>query len=254
MKFVPILVSPKGASNVGGVARLVGNFSLSELRIVEPRCDLLSLECKQMSMQGFHYVESAKIYKSLSEAQADLDYSVAFSGRRYEDNRPRLFVDDFAEKIPQLFTSQHSVGLVFGREEWGLTLDEIDLCDFQVEIPTSDLMPSINLTSAVSIVLYLVSNRQKTLPRSLEREEKLRPSKMREGIFFDKVFSLLERVRFTNPQNPQGSLKDLRSMYHRADLSERDLQILFGVLACLELELNRADALKDSVKAMKSFV
>lgn len=234
MNCVLILVSPKGAGNVGGVARLLGNFEVGELRIVDPRCRLDSLECKQMSMQGYHFVEKAKIFKTLEDAQSDLSYSVAFSGRRYDDPRPRMTVFDFYQEIPNRFSDQDRIGLVFGREEWGLTLEELDRCHVQVEIPSSEKMPSINLTSAVAIALSELYRGRRSKQFVSAAEAKERPKKEQEDIFFERVFRVMDLVQFTNPQNPISHLTDLRSMYHRADLSDRDLRILFGILSGIE--------------------
>lgn len=237
MIWVVILVSPKGAGNVGGVARLVGNFEMTELRIVEPRCKLDSLECKQMSMQGYHFVENAKLFATLEEAQKDLSYSVAFSGRRFDDPRPRKNVFDFYKEIPGGFSDQDRIGLVFGREEWGLTLEELDRCHVQVEIPTSEKMPSMNLTSAVAIALSELYRGRLSGQILGSAHSKERPKKEQEDIFFERMFGVMDRVQFTNPQNPVSHLTDLKSMYHRADLSDRDLRILFGILSGVERHL-----------------
>ncbi len=232
-----VLVSPKGASNVGGIARLMGNFGFSELRIVEPRCDLKSLECKQMAMRGYGAIENAQFFSTLAEARADLEFCVAFSGRRIDDEGPQMVYSDFLSTIPERLVSYRSVGLVFGREEWGLKLEELDACDWRVEIAATNEMPSLNLTSAAAIVLSGLYEQLKDPETTRQSMVRPRPLKHQEDLFFERLQQVMEVVQFTNPQNPSSHSSDLRAMFHRADLSDRDLRILFGILSGIERKL-----------------
>ncbi len=236
-----ILVSPKGALNVGGIARLMGNFGLSDLRLVDPRCDLESVECKQMAMHAMPIVRAAKRYETLKDAQADLNFSIALSGRSLQDNRPACSHFEFARSKWRAFPAGSKVGLVFGREETGLRLEELDLCNYQLWIPTVG-MPSINLTSAVGIVLAELFRSE------LEAEQSSRaylqvgemPTKGQEEIFFRRISQLLWDIRFSNPQNPELTVSDLRRLFHRAQVEERDLRILFGILSQIEASVQVA--------------
>src|SRR5947208_2244629 len=102
MKPSIILVSPRGERNVGGVARLMGNFELQDLRLVSPRCEWKSLEAKKMSMQSFSILQEARVFETLTEAQADLEYSIALSGRREDEHRPRLNLFQYMQRFPEL--------------------------------------------------------------------------------------------------------------------------------------------------------
>ncbi|MDB5038983.1 MAG: trmJ [Bacteriovoracaceae bacterium] len=234
-----ILVSPKGAGNVGGVARLMGNFGLKDLRIVSPRCDLKSLECKQMSMASFHIIESARIYPNLEHAQGDRTLSIALSGKRKEDDRPRKSLFEFVRNFSEIVHPDDKVAFVFGREEWGLRIDELDQCDYVLEIPTTEEKPSINLTSAVAITLAFLFESKTAEMQKEGRRELSRPSKTDEDLFFNRAHKVLDYIKFLNPQNPFQNLEDLRAMYHRAAPSDRDLRILFGILSGIEDSLAR---------------
>ena len=231
-----VLVSPKGAANVGGIARAMGNFGFYDLRIVEPRCDLKSLECKQMAMRSYDLIERATIFESLEAARADLEFCVAFCGRRPDDYRAHTPLPEFLSRVEPRLESYRNLGLVFGREEWGLRLEEIDACDWRVEIETTEDMPSLNLTSATAVVLSrLFESFGRKMPRLSLVEEK--PLKHQEDLFFERLLQLMDAVEFTNPQNPNSHMSDLRAMFHRADLSDRDLRILFGILSGIERKL-----------------
>lgn len=248
MKISVILVSPKGASNVGGVARSMGNFGLSELRIVKPRCNLNGLAAMRMSMASYPIVQNAKIFKTFEEAQADMTYSIALSGRLKDREipvgRPQDDLFSFAQKFQKDFHSKDKIALVFGREESGLRLAELNRCDKQIYIPTVEDLPSINLSSAVAITLsalhfHLPKKMAKTVPLKKTNTKLLRPPKDKEEFFFKRMYELLDLVKFLNPQNPQHLLEDLRNIYHRALCSDRDLRILFGILKCIEFNVQK---------------
>lgn len=236
MNWAVILVSPKGERNVGGVARLMGNFGFSDLRIVDPRCDLKDLEVKKMAMTSYDIIQNAKIYKNFEEAQADRTYSIALSGRDSDDHRPRFDLFQFGSQAAERLNPDDRVAVVFGREEWGLRLDELDRCNVVLEIPTTAEKTSMNLTSAVAVALSFFFNRFRE-DRPALRGEFLHPVKTDEDLFFSRVWKILDRVKFINPQNPSLHLPDLRAMYNRADLSERDLRILFGILSGVESQI-----------------
>jgi len=228
-----ILVSPKGALNVGSVARLLGNFGIKDFRLVAPRCDLKSVECKQMAMHSFGLVESAKIFPDLQSAVADLTQVVALSGRSVEDRRPSADIYEVQDKICAKWNSEDRVGLVFGREEIGLKLEELCLCHWQVEIPTSGEHSSINLASAVGISLSWFHQVLKA-ETSVEEFQIDRPKMGQDIIFFERMQKLMDEVKFSNKENPTQLRDDLWSIFHRADLDDRELRILFGILTALE--------------------
>jgi TrmH family RNA methyltransferase len=237
MTWSIILVSPKGERNLGGVARVMGNFGFEDLRIVAPRCEVRGLECKKMAMTSFDIIEKAQIFDTFAEAQADRTYTIALSGRRAEDDRPRVDLFKFIEDVPSLLHVDDRVALVFGREEWGLRLEELDRCNAVVEIPTRGERKSINLTSAAAITLSLFFNRCSAIENPASRREFIRPDKPNVDLFFERIYKILDRVKFINPQNPSHHLEDLRAMFNRSDLSERDLRILFGILSGVESQL-----------------
>ncbi len=239
MKTSVVLVSPKGAGNVGGVARLLGNFGIEDLRIVEPRCDLLCSEAKMMAMASFDILQSAQIYPTLADALSDQTFSIGFSGRRVDDGRPKHELYGLIQNLHLYVRPDEKVALIFGREEWGLRLEELDQCNTTVEIPTSESKSSMNLSSAVAVALSFFHEFVLRKPEERPLREIERPTRGSEEVFFKRLEVLLQRIKFVNPQNPKQNLDDLRAVFHRADLSDRELRILFGVLTGVEKSLDR---------------
>lgn len=242
MKVSVILVSPKGSANVGGVARAMGNFGIDDLRIVNPRCDLEGDDCRRMAMQSYGIIESAKLFRSLKEAQEDLKFTIALSGKSVREGLPQEELFSFAPKLKEKSMSLDSLGVIFGREETGLRRSELILCDTIVTIATGPKQPSINLTSAVSITLAtLFQMGGMKSEKAVGNVQRLRPVKQTEEAFFERLYRVLSRVQFLNPQNPEHILDDLRAIFHRADLDEREMRIVFGIMTNIETALQLID-------------
>jgi len=144
-----ILVEPIYAGNVGAVARILNNFCINNLRIVG------SIPHKNdfyLAMHSEHIITNAVLYDTLAEAVKDLDRVVAFSRRvgklKPVDMNPWNLSDYFFEN------THLKTGLVFGRETYGLTDEEADLCPLRCHIPANPEFPSINLAQSVALATW----------------------------------------------------------------------------------------------------
>jgi len=243
MSATVILVSPKGSANVGSVARLMMNFGLRDLRIVEPRCELDNDEARMMSLKARPILQEAQIFSSLSEAQRDVHMSFAFSMVIADDGRPIVPSNEIfseARYTNLLRSAESKIAFVFGREDSGLNKEEINLCDVQVLIPSSEDYPSLNLSHSVAICLYSYSRFLNDLDVKIpKRIEGGRPQKIDEEIFFEGLEKALDELKFFSSKNPSHVMRDLKNLYHRAQASDRELRILFGIVAELEYRLGK---------------
>lgn len=153
LTFYIVLVEPKYNGNVGAVARAMMNFNVDKLYLVNP-CELDNV-CYARAMHATQILDNAKIFPSFEEAIKNLDYLVATSSVESKTDKKHLrnpvFLEDFAEKV---YEAKGNIGLIFGREDYGLFNEEIAACDIMLKIPTSEYYPSLNLSHAVTIVLY----------------------------------------------------------------------------------------------------
>lgn len=136
------------------------NFDVHQLVLVNPA--VLDDECYIRAVHAHNILDDARIVESFDDAVRDIDFSVATSSIRTISEKKHLrnpvFLDDFVNDICDV---EGSVGLVFGREDYGLFNDEIAKCDLMLKIPTSDSYSSLNLSHAVALVLYrLFMNQQ----------------------------------------------------------------------------------------------
>ncbi|MFP3260284.1 MAG: tRNA (cytidine-2'-O-)-methyltransferase TrmJ [Sulfolobus sp.] len=147
-----VIVEPEGAYNVGFIARLVKNFEVDEFYIVNPKCDLE--EAKKFSARGIEVLEKkAKIVSSFDDAIKGADIKIATSS--IADNKGDLIRKSIRPwDLEKFIGYDKRTALIFGRESVGLTREEIMKSDFLLFIPANPEYPVLNLSHAVSIVLY----------------------------------------------------------------------------------------------------
>lgn len=148
-----ILVNPFLDANVGSVSRAMLNFGLHDLRIVSPRCDILSETARTLAVGSVELLENAKVFDTLEECIADLDKVVATTARPRTLN---IEVETTNNAVYEFIREDnlYKVGIMFGRERDGLNNEEMALADTRVVIPTFKHYESLNLAQAVNIVAY----------------------------------------------------------------------------------------------------
>lgn len=149
-----VLHQPEDVVNVGGVVRVMTNFGLSQLRLVEPAAfDAYRIE--GIAHRGGPVVRAARRYPSLEQALADCGFVLATTGRPREVERERLTPRQAARCVLEAARDREAtVAVLFGRERDGLPNTAIDLCHALVTIPTDPDNHSLNLSHAAAIVLY----------------------------------------------------------------------------------------------------
>ena len=158
-----ILVKPAVPGNIGAAARAIKTMGYTRLRLVAPG-DYLGQEARMLAHASEEILENAQVFAGLNEAIADLDLTVATTAKT-RNTRVEYFS---ASEIPGVIRSKgdtvNKIGLVFGREESGLTNDEIRMCDLVSSIPMKGSYPSLNLGQSVMIYAYLMASFEWTQP------------------------------------------------------------------------------------------
>ncbi len=152
-----VLVETEGEANLGFVVRLCRNFDVDELYLVNPRIDPFSEEVRRFSAHGVDYLHSGrvKVVDSLSKALENVSLTAATSahvGTGGDILRKSIDIEEFGS----IAARHSSVAIVFGRESVGLKRDEIAACDLLVHIPANPEYPTLNLSHAVAIALYVL--------------------------------------------------------------------------------------------------
>ena len=157
MNICFILVEPAVPGNIGASARAIKTMGFKRLRLVNPS-DHLGKEARMLAHASGEILENAKVYTGLEKALSDLDLSIATSAR----TRDARFEFHINTKLPEIIRHKgntvKNIGLVFGREESGLSNDEIKMCDLVSTVPLKQSYPSLNLSQAVMIYAYCLSD------------------------------------------------------------------------------------------------
>ena len=230
LKIKIILVEPEGPINVGSVAGLCANFEVDQLRLVSPKCDILSLDSIKMSLKGSSYLEELNLYNSLNEAILDCDLVLATCGRidNSKDNNQYSL-----GKISNWIKSSSNIknlAIIFGRETRGLTNNELLLAHRVFTIKTSKKYPSLNLSHSVSIVLYELNkfSNQNNLSES-KNSFNVASIKSIEDCFSD-IEELLMKIGYILRHTSNAKISKFKKFILRAQTSEHELNIIRGII------------------------
>ncbi len=238
-KLYIILVEPNGPLNVGSVARLCSNFEVKELRIVSPKCDIFSLEAKKMAVKGQIYLDNCKIFDNLKDALSDCDLVLASCGRI--DVSKNLFFGSSEEIFSWIlsFKKINNLAIVFGREDRGLTNNELLLANKTFNIPTSKTNPSLNLSHAVSIVLYELNRSSKRNSKKELEIFNLASSKQIYDSFME-IEEMLLRVGYLLKHTSRPKISKFKSYILRANTSMHEINVLRGIIHQINWFLNNS--------------
>jgi len=172
MKVSFILVEPAVSENVGAAARAIKTMGFSDLRLVNP-CDYLNTKAKMLAHASHDVLENAKVFSSLKDAIADLDFTIATTAKQRWVKLDIIQSDELKSFFEKKENTVSNVGIIFGREESGLTNEEMSLCSRASTIPLASPYPSINLAQSVMIYAYSLTSLTAIKPE--ENQEQINP-------------------------------------------------------------------------------
>lgn len=235
-----VLVNTSHPGNIGGVARAMKNMGLTRLYLVAPR-DYPNEQAQWRAASAIDILDTAVVLPTLDEAIGDCQFVVGTSARERRIPWPRLEARQCAERMAQA-SSNEQVAVLFGREDRGLTNEELKVCNLHLSIPTSGDYSSLNLAMAVQIIAYelcmLLSSPD--LPAS-EYEHWDTPFASRENMerFYTHLEDTLVDIQFLDPAAPRQLMSRLRRLYSRVRLDEMELNILRGILTETQKSVGR---------------
>ncbi|GEM47039.1 RNA methyltransferase [Deinococcus cellulosilyticus] len=223
-----ILVSPKTPGNIGSAARAMKNMGAADLRIVAPRCNVLDSEALAFSVHAEDLIRQAPIVDTLEEAISDLDFVMGTTARQRDDLPEPIFPSE----VKTLLSSYQKVGIVFGREESGLTTEELARCQSILRIPTSDYA-SLNLAQAVLLCCYelMQADRSSGAPVTQPAEAtEIAPREQMER-FYEQLEDFLLKVQYTDKPRVKHKMRQMRKVFDQARMNEEQIRMLRGLWA-----------------------
>jgi len=235
-----VLVEPAGALNVGSIARVMKNMGVQQLVLVNPKCDPQSAEAKQMAVHGGDVLNQAKIVASLPEALVGCQQAVATTAR---DRALALPLEPPQVVLPKLLPVPSA--LIFGREDSGLTNDELTHAQHCLYIPTASTYPSLNLAMAVGVCVYelqqLVTTKENKIDTFATETVTLEAL---EG-YYQHLEDILLKIGFLYPHTASARMQKFRQIFNRVNLTPEELALLRGILRQTEWAIQNNDVVNE---------
>lgn len=229
-----ILADPQMGENIGAAARAMANFGLTDLRIVRPRDGWPNPKAFAMAAGADSILAAARVFPDLAAATADLTLTLATTARLRTMVKPVLTPAEGMCRVAALAAQGAATGIVFGSERIGLVNDDIALCDAVVTIPTT-AFDSLNLAQAVVVLGYEWFKANDATPAERIDAGATGPATKGELFgFFEHMETELDRTGFLHPPHKRDSMvRNLRNLWHRAQLTSQDVATLRGIVVAL---------------------
>ncbi len=238
-----VLVNTSHPGNIGGVARAMKNMGLSDLSLVAPKI-FPSGDADARAAGASDILRSASVVESLQEAIADAHLIVGASARGRNIPWPVMDPHELAG-VASALRDEQKIAIVFGREDRGLTNDELQLCHHHVHIPSVEGFSSLNLAAAVQVVAYELrmaqlkqADAQSQAPQwGTDWDVELSEHRELELLFVH-LEKVLVEVDFLDPQSPRHLMPRLRRLFQRAFPDKVEVNILRGMLSHIQKKID----------------
>ncbi|VVB93180.1 tRNA (cytidine(34)-2'-O)-methyltransferase [uncultured archaeon] len=235
LTFRIVLAEPLYSGNVGSVARVMKNFGFNELVLLNP-CEL-DRQARLMSVHAYDIIENARIEFYLRDAIKGSNIIVGMTGLPGKtDNKHMRMPFISPHKLKEKLAGKSGViSLLFGREDDGLRNEELEICDIIVNIPTTPVYPSMNLSHAVAVVLYELSD--------VKGETNYLADHFDIELLYEHIDEVLNDIEYKEHKEDKTRLM-LRRILGRAELTGREVQTLRGILRRIQWKLKTGEYAK----------
>ena len=228
-----VLVRPTLGENIGAAARAMMNFGLREMRLVRPKGEWPNYKALNTASGAERILEEARLFDSTGEATADLQRLYATTARMRDMEKPVLTPRELAPVLRRDAAGGVRAGILFGREAKGLHNDDVALADAIVTFPVSSEHRSLNLAQAVLLIGYEWFGEPATAAPAARKGGEPAPREALTG-FFEHLERELDGSGFLFPQEKRPRMvRNIRNIFVRAGLSDREVKTLRGVVAAL---------------------
>ena len=231
-----VLVNTSHPGNIGAAARAMKNMGLSRLYLVEPK-EFPSLEAIRRSAGAVDILDDAIVVSDLSQAISGCVWVAGTSARLRTIEWPILEPDECVLQAAG-HLEQGEVAIVFGRENNGLSNEEMEKCNVLLHIPTNPEYSSLNIAAAVQVVCYefrRTISKVKTsgIRGKKHRQDAIAGTDMLEGMF-EHLHDALQQLGFFGTNNPDVMMRRLRGLINRANATQREVSIIRGICSAIQ--------------------
>ena len=229
-----ILIGTSHPGNIGSAARAMKTMGMTDLVLIDPECEVDG-KSVALSAGASDVLKNHKVYKTLDEGIADCGLVIGASARARTLDWPMLDPREMGIKVASE-GKKHKVALVFGRENSGLSNDELQKCHFHVFIPANPDYSSLNLAMAVQTLSYEVRMSflaSESYPEVIEEYPR--------ASDFENMLEHLEKtlfdIGFIVPAHPGLVMDKLRRLFNRARPEINELRMLRGIFSSMQKSL-----------------
>jgi tRNA (cytidine32/uridine32-2'-O)-methyltransferase len=226
-----VLVNTSHPGNIGAAARAMKTMGLSKLCLVSPKL-FPHDKANEMASAAVDVLETAQVVPTLNDAIADCHLVIGTSARTRTIPWPLLTPRECAEKMVSEAKNKN-VALVFGREQTGLTNEELHRCHYHVHIPSNPEYSSLNIASAVQVLAYELRVASEAKPAEVAWDYEYASSEELEGLY-QHLERVMVQIEFLNPKAPRQLMARVRRLFNRARLDVMEVNILRGILGAVE--------------------
>jgi len=219
-----VMVEPRSGGNVGAASRALKNLGFSRLLLVRPDAEYRGTQARRMAVSAVDLLERVEVHPSLDEALAGAASVIGTSCRTGKHRQPHYRLDQFTPEFGRL-AATGEIAIVFGRENHGLSDDELDRCTHLVHFPASDEYASFNLAQSVLLVAYAL--RCTDLPPGPAPAQPA-PHQEREAMYAH-MREVWSAIGFLQPDAAEAIMRRFRRLYGRADLTLEEVRMLRGL-------------------------
>ena len=225
-----ILHRPQLSENIGACARAIKNFSFKKLVLINPKPIFPNDKIFATSVGAKNIIHQSKVYENIEKALKDVDIVIATSARFRNRNIKHINLDDL-KKID----FKKKVGFLFGSEASGLSNDEISYANYTLQIPTNPEFKSLNLSHSLIIIAQIISSILKIKTKSFLKSKKIKSASKKEiHSMISLCINNLEDINFFKPKEKKPiMLQNLRNIFYKMELSDKETRILSSVFASL---------------------
>ena len=225
-----ILHKPQLSENIGACARGMKNFDFKKLILIDPKPIFPNDKILATSVGAKELINKAKVYNSLEQSIEKIDILIATSARFRNKNIKHISLEGL-KKI----NFKKKIGFLFGSEASGLSNNEISYANYTLQIPTNLEFRSLNLSHSLIIIAQYISNLIKNKTKILKRSKKVRTATKKEIQSMMKLcVDNLEQLNFFKQKEKKPiMLENLRNIFYKMDLSDKETRILSSVFASL---------------------
>ncbi len=225
-----ILHKPQLSENIGLCARGMKNFGFKNLSIIDPKPLFPNDKIIATSVGAKDVIEKAKIYPNLEKSIKKTDILIATSARFRNKNIKHISLTDLKK-----LNFKKRISILFGSEASGLSNDEVSYADYTLQIPTNSILRSLNLSHSLVIVAQTISNLVNKKNNNFKKSNKIQKATKQEIYkMLNYCLSTLEKRNFFNQKAKKPiMLENLRSIFYKMELSQKEIRILSSVFAGL---------------------